>query len=266
MWGILSSRVRKRPQLIYSVGRQCVVRVLCCIYHHPSYGVEAIRMAKNAVVSLGGSVFTEVLDDLEHKIDELREFKDRLDKLVIVVGAGRLKSHIRAASEKASQAELDLVGIQATRLNASVLKTYFDDAHPTIPESLESVVEAIEYSDFIVMGGTEPGHSTDAVAALAAELIDADMMINATDVDGIYDRDPDEGDAEKFDSITYTELLDMVAQKEIAAGSYTLMDLTACKILDRSKIPTVVVDGTRDGEMLRALEGTHSGTEIARKR
>ncbi len=222
-------------------------------------------MGTNVVVSLGGSVFTEVLDDLEDKVNEIREFKDQVDKLIIVVGAGSLKSHITASSQKASQAELDLVGIQATRLNASVLKTYFDDAHPTIPTTLDSVVEAVEYSDFIVMGGTEPGHSTDAVAALAAELIEADMMVNMTDVDGIYDSDPDEGDAEKYEQISYSQLLDMVAQKEVAAGSYALMDLTACKILDRSTIRTVIVNGLEDGELLRTLDHTHSGTEVVKE-
>jgi len=222
-----------------------------------------ISMSKSVVMSFGGSVFTEVLANLEERLDELREFNERVDKLVIVVGAGNLKSHIEAASGEASQAELDLVGIQATRLNAAVMKTYFEDAHPTVPTDLDRLVEAVEYSDLIIMGGTEPGHSTDAVAALAGELIDADLMINVTDVGGIYDKDPDvHGDAEKFDRLAYKELLDMVAQKEIEAGSYALMDLTACKILDRSTITTYVIDGTKEDELLRALDGDHSGTEI----
>jgi uridylate kinase len=216
----------------------------------------------NAVISLGGSIFTQVLDDLDRLVNELEQVHEEVETLVVVVGAGSLKSHIHAASQEASQAELDLVGIQATRLNAATLKTYFDDAHPTIPTSLQELVEAVEYSDMIVMGGTEPGHSTDAVAALAGELIDADMMVNVTDVDGIYDRDPAEDGATKLDEISYAELLDMVAQKEVSAGSYALMDLTACKILDRSKIRTVVVDGFKDGELVRALDGSHSGTEV----
>ncbi|MDY6778637.1 MAG: UMP kinase, partial [Candidatus Nanohaloarchaea archaeon] len=223
-----------------------------------------VSLMTNAVISFGGSVFTEVLDDLDDRVDELRRFADEVDKLVVVVGAGALKSHINASSDKASQAELDLVGIQATRLNASVMKTYFDDVHPTIPTNLDDVVDAVEYSDLIIMGGTEPGHSTDAVAALAGELIDADVLVNVTDVDGIYDRDPDEGDAEKLDQITYAELLDMVAQKEVAAGSYALMDLTACKILDRSKIRTVIINGKKEGELLKALSGEHSGTEVVK--
>lgn len=209
-------------------------------------------------------MFTRVLDDLGRLVSELEEFKGEVDKLVVVVGAGRLKSHIDASSREASQAELDLVGIQATRLNAAVLKTYFKDAHPTIPTGLEDVVEAVEYSDFIVMGGTEPGHSTDAVAALAGELIEADVMVNVTDVDGIYTKNPGEEGAEKLDSMTYSRLLDMVAQQEVSAGSYALMDLTACKILDRSKIRTVVVNGFKEGEMVKALGADHNGTEIVK--
>lgn len=219
-------------------------------------------MGMNMVISFGGSVFTDILPNLEERLDELEEVVEKTDKLVIVVGAGTLKTHIEAASEKASQAELDLVGIQATRLNASVLGTYFDEAHPTIPQSLDDLVEAVEYSDLIIMGGTQPGHSTDAVAALAGELIDADMLVNLTDVDGVYDSDPDEGDATKLDTMSYADLLDMVAQKEISAGSYALMDLTACKILDRSDIRTVIVNGKTKGELAGTLDGTHNGTEI----
>lgn len=219
-------------------------------------------MGMNMVISFGGSVFTDILPNLEERLDELEEVVEKTDKLVIVVGAGTLKTHIDAASEDASQAELDLVGIQATRLNASVLGTYFDEAHPTIPQSLDDLVEAVEYSDLIIMGGTQPGHSTDAVAALAGELIDADMLVNLTDVDGVYDSDPDEGDATKLDTMSYADLLDMVAQKEISAGSYALMDLTACKILDRSDIRTVIVNGKTKGELAGTLDGTHNGTEI----
>lgn len=219
-------------------------------------------MGTNMVISFGGSVFTEILPNLEERLDELTAVIDQTDKLVIVVGAGSLKSHIDASSEKASQAELDLVGIQATHLNASVLGTYFDEAHPTIPQSLDDLVEAVEYSDLIIMGGTQPGHSTDAVAALAGELIDADLLVNLTDVDGVYDIDPADPDATKLDTMSYADLLDMVAQKEISAGSYALMDLTACKILDRSDIRTVIVNGTKEGELAGTLDSSHHGTEI----
>ncbi|MDY6789584.1 MAG: UMP kinase [Candidatus Nanohaloarchaea archaeon] len=216
-----------------------------------------------AAVSFGGSVFTKALSNIREKADELEELKEKFGRLVAVVGAGDLKRFIESCSDTASNSEKDTVGIRATRLNASVLKTYLEGAYPGIPESFEQLQEAIEIADTVVMGGTEPGHSTDAVAALAAEAIDADVFVKATDVEGVYDRDPGRNNASKLDKISFKELKDLISGRNSSPGSYNLMDLTACSILERSGIRTVVLDGTSRGEISGVATGEHSGTEIS---
>ncbi len=208
-------------------------------------------------------MFSESLENLGEKVEELKALRSELDRLVVVVGAGGLKRFIECGCDDAPNTEKDLIGIEATRLNASVMKSYFKSAYSGIPESFDDLRKALDIADTVVMGGTEPGHSTDAVAALAAEELQADLFVKATDVDGVYDRKPEEKGAKKLESISFRELKELISRTEGAPGSYSLMDLNACSILERSNTKSVVVDGTLKGEIQKAATGEHSGTIIS---
>lgn len=219
------------------------------------------------VISLSGSFFTENLKNnkLEEYVKVLKDLERETEKLVIVCGAGGRKDYIKATKGfDISEAKRDLVGIKATRLHASLLNSILGDkAYPEIPESIEEVERIIENEKIVTMGGTEPGHSTDAVAALAGEIIDADLFINATDVDGVYDKNPKKHEeAEKLDKLSYEELFNIIAEERTDAGSYALLDFTAAKIIQRSELKTVIIDGTDPEEILRTFKGKHSGSII----
>lgn len=202
------------------------------------------------VYALGGSIFTENLD----KLEEYADFFDSIDEQVIVVtGAGKLKENILAAEEVANQSELDLIGIQATRLNAETLKAAMD-SHPAIPETIDQVREAASTGENIVMGGLVPGYSTDAVAATVAELLEGELVI-ATSVKGVYTADPEKEDAEKYDSITVEELRNLTEGNN-SAGNHDLIDRTALDIIDRSSIETEVVLGTPENLNSSEFGGT----------
>lgn len=202
------------------------------------------------VYALGGSVFTENLD----KLEEYADFFDSLDEqVVIVTGAGKLKENILAAEQVANQSELDLIGIQATRLNAETLKAA-TDSHPAIPETIDQVQEAASTGENVVMGGLVPGYSTDAVAATVAELLEGKLVI-ATSVEGVYTADPEEEDAEKYGSITVEELRDLTEGNN-SAGKHDLIDRTALDIIDRSDIETEVVLGTPENLKSSEFDGT----------
>lgn len=202
------------------------------------------------VYALGGSVFTENLDGLQ----KYAEFFDSMDEqAVIVTGAGKLKENILAAEDVANQSELDLIGIKATRLNAETLKAAMD-SHPAIPETIDQVQEAASTGENIVMGGLVPGYSTDAVAATVAELLEGELVI-ATSVDGVYTADPEEENAEKYDSITVEELRGLTEGNN-SAGNHDLVDRTAVDIIDRSSIKTEVVLGTPENLESSEFEGT----------
>jgi len=117
-------------------------------------------------------------------------------------------------------------------------------------------LKALNFGKIVVMGGTHPGHSTDAVAALFAEYIHADLFINATDVDGIYDRDPQKyKDAKRYEKLSVEQLVDMVKSQSLGAGKYELIDILAAKVIQRSKLKTIFLNGRNIENMKNAIEG-----------
>jgi uridylate kinase len=206
-------------------------------------------MEYDKVFAVGGSIYTE-------KIEETPEIADVLQKhspVAVVVGAGDLKKNIKAAD--VSEADKDLIGIQATRLNARTLGTQMD-AHPKIPETAEEIREIAKTSEDIVMGGLNPGFSTDAVAAITAELLDTELCI-ATDINGVYTEDPANESAEKLDEVSMSELRDIVSENGSEAGSYKLIDKVALDIIERSSISTKIFEGSIENlENPEKAEGT----------
>jgi uridylate kinase len=113
-----------------------------------------------------------------------------------------------------------------------------------------------------VTGGLHPGQSTNATAALIAEKVRATKFLNATDVDGIYDTDPNKNKGAKmFKEITVRKCMEILGRENSAAGTYDLMDIVALKVIERSKIPTVVLRADVDS-IKSAVAGKATGTRI----
>lgn len=217
------------------------------------------------VVSLGGSVIARAVEDdrLDAYVAALEEMGSRADTMIVVTGAGPLKRYIDATAPfDVSESRKDMIGVAATRLQASSLAAAMD-ANVSIPASLEELAETAARRETVVLGGLEPGHSTDAVAAMCAEIVEAEKLVLATTVDGVYDSDPaEEGDAMRYDELSHSEMVDLVRRKETSAGSYPLMDLLAAKLVERSRIECRVVDG-RDPDVLSSADlETFDGTLI----
>ena len=112
-------------------------------------------------------------------------------------------------------------------------------------------------------GGLHPGQSTNGTAALIAEKINAEQFLNATDVSGIYDSDPNKNPKAKlFKTIEMKNLKKLLIHEDSVAGGYDLMDIVALKIIERSKIKTRVIKSD-----IKTLEkaikgGAGTGTEI----
>jgi uridylate kinase len=105
--------------------------------------------------------------------------------------------------------------------------------------------------------------TTDTVAALVAEEVKADLIIKASDLDGVYDKDPKlHADAVKFDRLTFEELPKIFSERKHRAGIHQIIDPEAVKILVRSRTPIAVVDGFKVRNVLLAVEGKPVGTLI----
>jgi uridylate kinase len=221
------------------------------------------------VVSVGGSVFVPTVS-AEYVRDHaavVEELADEGRTMGVVVGGGTTaREYIGVARDLgANEMVLDELGIAATRLNARLLTAALDtSATPSPPEDYETAGAAMRRGDVPVMGGVAPAQTTDAVAAALAEYTDADLLVYATSVSGVFDADPDEtDDARKFDRLTPGELVDVIADLERTAGAAAPVDLVAAKVIERAGLRTVVLDGTDPGRVADAVRrGDHDGTDV----
>jgi uridylate kinase len=221
------------------------------------------------VVSIGGSVLVPDLD--AGRVSEYAEAIGRLADAgctagAVVGGGPTAREYVGTARELgANEIALDEIGIATTRLNGRLLVAALEDrAAPTIPGDYESAGEVLRREDLVVMGGVTPGQTTDAVAAALAEYVDADLLVYATSVAGVYSDDPDEVDgAEKFHEMTPGELVDVIVDDEMTAASPAPVDLLAAKLIERAGMRTVVLDGTDPSTVVDAvLRGEHDGTDV----
>lgn len=221
------------------------------------------------VVNIGGSVLAPDLEpdrvaDYAAVIQSLDEAGHTLG--AVVGGGPTAREYITTARELgANEIELDQLGIAVTRLNGRLLIAALDDrAAPTPAETYESGREDIRRGDIPVLGGVVAAQTTDAVAAAFAEYVGADLLVYATSVDGVYSADPNsDGEASRFDQLTAGELVDVIADIEMNAGSSAPVDLLAAKVIQRSGIRTVVLDGTDPQRVVDAVQDDEfEGTEI----
>lgn len=220
---------------------------------------------KIVVVKLTGKLFgDDVGSGLRQYATMFREISGRV-QTVIVAGGGKVARHyIKTARDfGADESTLDSIGIEVSRLNARLLIAALgEDAYPSVPRDLEEVYSAAASGKIVATGGLHPGQSTNATAALIAEKVKASKFINATDVDGIYDSDPNTNkNAKMFKEITVKDCIRILGTENSAAGAYDLMDLVALKVIERSKLATIVLKS--DVAAIRgAIDGKAQGTRI----
>ncbi len=222
-------------------------------------------MKKRIVIKLSGRIFS--MDNVK-MLKDYASFLVKISKIcqpIIIAGGGNIARHYitHARSSGADESTLDELGIEISRLNAKLLiyalknKAY---SHP--PTTLQEVRHAVDDGLIVVTGGLHPGQSTNGTAALIAEKINAEQFLNATDVDGVYDKDPNKfKNAKKFKRIELKNLKNMLVHEDSIAGGYDLMDIVALKIIERSKIKTRILKA--DIKTLeKAIKGVDVGTEI----
>ena len=222
-------------------------------------------MKKAIVIKFSGKVFgvenIKILKDYARFLVKL----SKTHQPIIVAGGGKIARHFisHARSSGADESTLDELGIEISRLNAKLLiYALKDKAYPHPPTSLKEAKNAVDSGLIVVAGGLHPGQSTNGTAALIAEKVKAVQFLNATDVKGIYDSDPNKSKKAKlFKTIELKKLRGMLVKEDSVACGYDLMDIVALKIIERSKIKTRVIQS--DIKTLeKAIKGLAVGTEI----
>ncbi len=222
-------------------------------------------MKKRIVIKLSGKVFGM---DNTKTLKDYATFLVKVSKIcqpVIVAGGGKIARHYiaHARLSGADESTLDELGIEVSRLNAKLLiYALKNKAYPHPPTNLQEVRHAVDSGLIVVTGGLHPGQSTNATAALIAEKIHATVFLNATDVDGIYDSDPNKNkNAKKFKRVDLKSLRRLLIHEDFVAGGYDLMDIVALKVIERSKIKTRVLKADIK-KLEKAIKGIPVGTEI----
>jgi len=222
-------------------------------------------MKKRIVIKLSGQVFS--MDETKKLKDYAAFFvkKSKTYQPIIVAGGGKIARYFisHARSSGADESTLDELGIEISRLNAKLLiYALKGKAYPHPPTTLPEVKIAVDSGLIVVTGGLHPGQSTNGTAALIAEKINAAEFLNATDVDGIYDSDPNKNKkAKQFKRIELKDLRSLLVHEDSMAGGYDLMDIVALKVIERSKIKTKIIKSDIK-TIEKAIKGLSIGTEI----
>ncbi len=191
-------------------------------------------------------------------------------ELALVVGGGNFWRGAKASVRGMDRATADYVGMLATVMNALALQSAIERAGvPCIVQSaieMKNVAEPfirlnarryLENGKIVIFaaGTGNPFFSTDTTAALRASEINADVVMKATSVDGVYDADPKKvPTASRFDTISFEECL---------SRNLKVMDSTAFTLCKDNKKPIVVFDMHEPGNITRALLGERIGTIIS---
>ncbi|MCX8173286.1 MAG: UMP kinase [Thermoplasmata archaeon] len=212
---------------------------------------------ETVVISVGGSVILRGADYIKALAGVINEAA-KTHRIAITVGGGKIaREYISLGRELGGdETTLDEFGISVTRLNARLLTLAIPNAYPAIPEKLEDAYRFFRAGWIVVMGGTTPGHTTDAVAAMLAEKLRAEKLVNVTNVDGLYDKDPRKHpDATKIEQCSHDELIKMLTEAEASAGQNHVFDLLGAKILRRAKIKLLIVNGENLEHLRDAIAG-----------
>ncbi|MHC1598750.1 MAG: UMP kinase [Candidatus Methanofastidiosia archaeon] len=221
------------------------------------------------VIKYGGSLLFKNGDIEIQRIDEvcsvIRTLVDGGNDVGLVIGGGATaRKYISSLSQDYPEASKDYVAVLATRLNAMLFISRLDDiCCPYPPTNYEEIVACIAANKIIISGGMQPGQSTNAVATLLCEAMGATHLVNASNVDYVYDKDPQKyKDAKPQMELTYAQLQKIISSSGAGAGQYEMFDTVAAKNLARSKITLNFVNGSDPKNILKLLSGEKKGTIV----
>ncbi len=218
---------------------------------------------------LGKSSFGIDPDTVNEISREIKEIADMGVQLGIVVGGGNIFRGFDGSTRGMDRTSADYMGMLATVINSLALQSGLEqyDVVTRVQTAIEMkqvaepfiqrrAVRHLEKGRVVIFaGGTgNPYFTTDTAASLRAIEIKADVIIKATKVDGVYDKDPViHPDAVMFDKISYTDVL---------AKNLKVMDATAISLCRENRLPIIVFNLNKSGNIRRVICGQSVGTIV----
>jgi len=188
-------------------------------------------------------------------------------EVAVVLGGGALaREFIKIARDLGLDMQgQDEVAISCSRLFAQLfLKRLGEVGCSKVAITLDDAQACLAEGKIVVMGGLKPGITTDAVAALVAERINADLLVKGTDQEGVYNKDPRTNPgAVKLDILTFDAFSKIFVGSVHKAGIHQIIDPEAIKVLKRHRVKLIVVNGFKPENILAAVNGEKVGTVIS---
>ncbi len=231
---------------------------------------------KRVLLKLSGEA---LMGDRQYGIDpeRLRQYAEEIRnalqmgaEVAIVIGGGNIFRGVAGAANGMDRVQGDYMGMLATVINGMALQSALEEAEVQTrlqtailmeqvaePFIKRRAVRHLEKGRVVIFGaGTgNPYFTTDTAATLRAIEIDADVILKGTRVDGIYTSDPEiNADAQKFNSISF---------EEVYSKGLKVMDMTAFTLSQENKLPIIVFDMNKKGNLIKLLEGENVGTLVS---
>ena len=207
---------------------------------------------------------------LEQYANEIKETASMGVEVAVVIGGGNIFRGVQGVQGGVvDRAQGDYMGMLATVINAMALQGALEKIHVKTrllsaikmeqicePFIRRRAVRHLEKGRVVIFGACtgNPYFTTDTAASLRAVEIEADLILKGTRVDGVYTADPEkDSDATKFDTITFSEVYER---------GLSIMDLTAITLCQENKLPILVFDMNKQGNLKRLMEGEKVGTLV----
>lgn len=219
---------------------------------------------------MGNKQFGIDNDRLMQYAHEIREIHELGVEIAIVIGGGNIFRGLQAAEGGMERTQGDYMGMLATVINGMALQSALE-VHNLNTRLLSAIkmeqiaepfirrraIRHLEKGRIVIFGaGTgNPYFTTDSAASLRAIEVEADVILKGTRVDGIYSADPEkEPNATRYSTITFSEVYEK---------GLNVMDLTAFTLCNENKLPIVVFDMNKRGNLKRVVEGEEVGTLVS---
>ncbi len=201
---------------------------------------------------------------------EIKKIYEKDYQICLIIGGGNIYRGIKGAAEGIDRSTSDYMGMLATIMNALSMQSILETAK--VPTRVQSAISMSQIAEpyirrkairhlekkriVIFAAGTgNPFFSTDTAAALRASEMNCSIIIKATKVDGIYDKDPVKyEDAKFYDEISYTKVL---------GNDLKVMDSTAISLAKESKIPILITNINEENSIINAINGIGKFSKIS---
>ncbi len=218
---------------------------------------------------MGAKQFGIDNDRLKQYAEEIKLLVEAKVEVAIVIGGGNIFRGVQAAEGGMERTQGDYMGMLATVINSMALQSALESCG--VDTRLQSAIELkqiaepfirrravrhLEKGRVVIFGGGtgNPFFTTDSAASLRAIEIDADVILKGTRVDGIYTADPEKDpSATRYDRISFSEVYEK---------GLNVMDMTAITLCNENKLPIVVFNMNKSGNLMRLMEGEDVGTLV----